>query len=154
MLCLCFTPLFGMYRTLLLFGISSLYFPLAKKIWFMNYDYNFLSSPLFCRWWNYPSPYIIWNMSRWSRTCEELGIITSRPYITFSSLLCYDALMLQIHDQELIRNLASLAAAPTLPSPLFSVMMLWCSKFMIKWWLTCFWGLYYYYLFFWYIVVL
>ena len=53
-----------------------------------------LSSPLFCRWWNCPSPYIIWNMSWWSRTYEELGIISSRPYITFSSLLCYDALML------------------------------------------------------------
>ena len=45
-------------------------------------------------------------------------------------------------DQELVKNLASLAAAPTLPSPLFCVMMPWCSKFMIKWWLTCFWGLY------------
>ena len=53
-----------------------------------------LSSPLFCRWWNYLNPYIIWNMSWWSRTCEELGIISSCPYITFSSLLCYDALML------------------------------------------------------------
>ena len=81
-----------------------------------------LSSPLFCRWWNCPSPYIIWNMSWWSRTYEELGIISSRPYITFSS---------------------------------FSVMMPWCSKFKIRWWLTCFWGLYYcYYLFFIYIIVL
>ena len=61
-----------------------------------------LSSSLFCRWWNYPSPYIIWNMSRWSRTCEKLGIISGRPYITFSSLLCYDALMLQVHDQMMI----------------------------------------------------
>jgi hypothetical protein len=57
---------------------------------------------LFCRWWNCPSPYIIWNMSWWSRTCEELGIISSRPYITFSSLLCYDALMLQVYDQMMI----------------------------------------------------
>ena len=31
-------------------------------------------------------------------------------------------------DQELVRNLASLAAAPTLPSPLFSIMMPWCSQ--------------------------
>ena len=61
-----------------------------------------LPSPLFCRWWNCPSPYIIWNMSWWSRTCEELGIISSCPYITFSSLLCYDALMLQVHDQMMI----------------------------------------------------
>ena len=61
-----------------------------------------LSSPLFCRWWNCLSPYIIWNMSWWSRTCEELGIISSRPYITFSSLLCYDALMLQVQDQMMI----------------------------------------------------
>jgi hypothetical protein len=46
------------------------------------------------------SPYIIWNKSWWSRTCEELGFITSRPYITFASLfLCYDALMLLVHDQ-------------------------------------------------------
>ena len=52
-----------------------------------------LSSPLFCRWWNCLSPY---------RTCEEIGIITSRPYITFSSILCYDALMLQVHDQMMI----------------------------------------------------
>ena len=36
------------------------------------------------------------------KTCEELGIISSRPYITFSSLLCYDALMLQVHDQMMI----------------------------------------------------
>jgi hypothetical protein len=41
---------------------------------------------LFSRWWNCPSPYIKWNMSWWSRTCEELGIITRHPYITFSSL--------------------------------------------------------------------
>jgi hypothetical protein len=61
-----------------------------------------LSSPLFCRWWNCPSPHIIWNMSWWSRTCEELDIISSRPYITFSSLLCYDALMLQVYDQMMI----------------------------------------------------
>ena len=80
-----------------------------------------LSSPLFCRWWNCLSPNIIWNMSWWSRTCEELGIITSRP---------------------------------TLHCPLFSVMMPWCSKFMIKWWLTCFWGLYYCYYSFFYIVIL
>ena len=60
-----------------------------------------LSSPLFCRWWNYPSPYIIWNMSWWSRTCEELDIISRCPYITFS-LLCNDALMLQVHDQMMI----------------------------------------------------
>ena len=59
-----------------------------------------LSSPVFCRWWNCPSPYIIWNMSWWSRTCKELGIISSHPYITFSSLLCYDALMLQVHDDD------------------------------------------------------
>ena len=61
-----------------------------------------LSSPLFYRWWYCLSPYIIWNMSWWSRTWEELGIITNRPYITFSSLLCYDALMLQVHDQMMI----------------------------------------------------
>ena len=61
-----------------------------------------LSSPLFCWWWNCPSPYIIWNMSWWSRTCEQLGIISSRPYITFFSLLCYDAMMLQVHDQMMI----------------------------------------------------
>ena len=53
-----------------------------------------LSSPLLCRWWNCTSPNIIWNMSWWSRTCEELGIISSHLYITFSSFLCYDALML------------------------------------------------------------
>ena len=50
-------------------------------------------------------------MSWWSRTCEELDIIISRPYITFSH---------------------------------FSIMMSLCSKFMIKWWLTYFWGLYFY----------
>jgi hypothetical protein len=49
---------------------------------------------LFCRWWNCLSLYIKWKMSWWSRTCDELGIITSRPYITFSSLSlswCFDA---------------------------------------------------------------
>ena len=82
----------------------------------------------------------------------------------FSSPLLYfvDDEIVQVHtlygiwadNQELVRSFASLAASPTLPS-LFSVMMPWCSKFMIKWWLTCFWGLYYcYYLFFYYIVVL
>ena len=49
-----------------------------------------------------------------------------------SSLLCFvDDEIVQVHtlygiladDQELMRNLTSLAAAPTLPSPLFSVMM-------------------------------
>ena len=49
-----------------------------------------------------------------------------------SPLLCFaDDEIVQVHtlyeiwadDQELVRNLASLAAAPTLPSPLFSVMM-------------------------------
>jgi hypothetical protein len=39
--------------------------------------------------------------------------------------------------------LTSLPAAPTLPSRT-SVMMSLYSKFMIKWWLTCFWGLYFY----------
>ena len=71
-----------------------------------------------------------------------------------SPLLCFaDDEIIQVHtlygiwadDQELVRNLASLAAAPILPSPLFSVMMPWCSKFKIRWWLTCFWGLYYCY---------
>ena len=81
-----------------------------------------------------------------------------------SPLHCFaDDKIVQVHtlygiwadDQELVRNLASLSAAPTLPSPLFSIMMLWCSKFQIRWWLTCFWGLYYcYYSFFWYIIVL
>jgi hypothetical protein len=33
-------------------------------------------------------------MSWWSKTYEELGIITNCPYIIFSSLLCYDAFML------------------------------------------------------------
>ena len=61
-----------------------------------------LFSPLFCRWWNCLSLYIICNMSWWSRTCEELVIISSRPYIAFSSLLCYDALMLQVQDQMMI----------------------------------------------------
>ena len=69
-----------------------------------------------------------------------------------SPLLCFvDDEIVQVHtlygiwadDQELMRNLTSLAAAPTLPSPFFSVMMPWCSKFMIKWWLTCFWGLFF-----------
>jgi hypothetical protein len=38
-----------------------------------------------------------------------------------------------------VRNLALLPATSTLPSP-FSVMMLWCSKYLIKWWSTCFRG--------------
>ena len=79
-----------------------------------------LSSPLFCRWWNCLSPYIIWNMSWWSRTCEELGIITSRPYCLFL-YAHYFLYMLTVF------------------------MMPLCSKFLIKWWLTCFWGLYLYY---------
>ena len=70
----------------------------AKQLLLFCQIFPLLSSPLFCRWWNCPSPYIIWNMSWWSRTYEELGIITSRPYITFS-IMCYDALMLQVHDQ-------------------------------------------------------
>ena len=81
-----------------------------------------LSSPLFCRWWNCLSPYIIWNVSWWSKTCEKLGIITSRPYITFS-ILCYDALMLQVHDQMMIDMflrplllLHNLKTQPRLPS--------------------------------------
>ena len=79
-----------------------------------------------------------------------------------SPLLCFaDDEIVQVHtlygiwadDQELVRNLASLAAAPTLPSPLFSVMMPWCSKFKIRWWLTCFWGLYHCYFSFFYILL-
>jgi hypothetical protein len=31
-----------------------------------------------------------------------------------------------------VRNLASLPAAPTVPSSMFSVLMPWCSKFMSK----------------------
>ena len=86
-----------------------------------------ISSPLFCLWWNYPTPLFgIW-----------------------------------ADDQELVRNLASLPAAPSVFSicSLFSYiltmfMMPWCSKFMIKWWLTCFWGIHYrYYSFFWSIAV-
>ena len=91
----------------------------VKQLLLFCQIFPLLSPPLFCRWWNCLSPYIIWNMSWWSKTCEELGIISSRPYITFT------------------------------------FMMPWCSKFIIKWWLTCFSGLYCcYYSFFWYIVVL
>jgi len=58
----------------------------AKQLFFFCQISPLLSSPLFCRWWNCTSPNIIWNMSWWSRTCEELGIITS-PFPLFSSLL-------------------------------------------------------------------
>jgi hypothetical protein len=71
----------------------------SHTLWYFQWWIFKLSSLLFWQWWNCLSPYIIWNMSWWSRTCEEHGIITSCPYITFSSLLCYDALMLQDHDQ-------------------------------------------------------
>ena len=80
-----------------------------------------------------------------------------------SPLLCFaDDEIIQVYtlygiwadDQELVRNLTSLPATPTLPSPIFFVMMPWCSKFMIKWWLIYFWGLYYCYYSFLYIVVL
>ena len=90
-----------------------------------------LSSPLFCRWWNYPSPYIIWNMSWWSRTCEELGIISSRPYITFSSLLCYDALMLQVQDQMMIDMFLR-------PLPLLLLVFLYCCFIELLWFIDLF----------------
>ena len=36
------------------------------------------------------------------KTCEKLGIIASRPYITFMHFSFCDALMLQVHDQMMI----------------------------------------------------
>ena len=36
------------------------------------------------------------------KTYEELGIIASRPYITFMHFSFCDALMLQVHDQMMI----------------------------------------------------
>ena len=68
-----------------------------------------ISSPLFCRWWNCPSPYIIWNMSWWSRTCEKLGIITSCP----ANLLCTPLLLL-------------LSSTPLYSSPLLSSFCFFC----------------------------
>ena len=59
-------------------------------------------------------------MSWWSWTCEEFGIITSRPYCLFLYAHCF-LYMLTVF------------------------MMPLCFKFFIKWWLTCFWGLYLYY---------
>ena len=87
-----------------------------------------LPSPLFCRWWNCLSPYIIWHMSWWSRTCEKLGIISSRPYITFSSLLCYDALMLQVHDQMMIDMFLRPLLLPLLIFLIYCyfIGLLWC----------------------------
>ena len=48
-----------------------------------------ISSPLFCQWWNCLTPETIWNMCWWSWTCEELGIITSRPYCLFLYAHCF-----------------------------------------------------------------
>ena len=57
------------------------------------------------------------DMNWWSWTCEELGIITSRPYfLVWRCSLSLDMLSV--------------------------FMMPLCSKFLIKWWLTWFWGLY------------
>ena len=64
---------------LAIFAISCCYiFAKQLLLFLLNLPSPLLSSPLFYRWWNCPSLYIIWNMSRWSRTYEELGIITSR----------------------------------------------------------------------------
>ena len=93
------SSMFGKQQLLFLHIFLSMF---VKQLLLFCQISSLLFSPLFCRWWNYPSPYIIWNMSLWSRTCEELGIISSRPYITFSSLLYYDALMLQVQDQMMI----------------------------------------------------
>ena len=92
-----------------------------------------LSSPLICFywWWNCLSPYIIWNMSWWSRTSEELGIISSRPYITFSSLLCYDALMLQVQDQMMIDMFLR-------PLPLLLLVFLYCCFIGLLWFIDLF----------------
>jgi hypothetical protein len=49
----------------------------------------FVFSALFGLWWNCPTPEIIWDMSWWSRTCEELGIITSHPYCLCRYAHCF-----------------------------------------------------------------
>ena len=88
-----------------------------------------------CRWWNCPSPYIIWNMRWWSRTCEELGIISSHPYITLSSLLCYDALMLQVQDQMMIDMFLR-------PLLLLLVFLIYCCFIGLLWFIDIFYFLY------------
>jgi len=56
------------------------------------------------------------DMNWWSWTCEELGIVTSRPYfLVWRCSLSLDMLSV--------------------------FMMPLCSKFLIKWWLAWFWGL-------------
>jgi hypothetical protein len=58
-------------------------------------------SVLFGLWWNCPTPEINWDMSWWSRTCEEFSIIINRPYYLYRYAHCclyahyfYDAFML------------------------------------------------------------
>ena len=111
-----------------IFGRSCYFFLGTSSCFFGQ---TLISSPLFGLWRICPTPEIIWIMSWWSWTCEELGIITRCPLLSFSISSWLFLYMLTVFIMPL------------------------CSKFLIKWWLTYFWGLYYfYYSFFWSIVVL
>ena len=133
--------------------LMKLRFSVYLKLFYMSFHQVRMmlikSSPLLCFWLFLSSAAALCLLSS---CCFFAKSPLSSP------LLCFvDDEIVQVHtlygiwadDQELMRNLVSLPAAPTLPSPLFSVMMPWCSKFKIRWWLTCFWGLYHcYYSFF------
>jgi hypothetical protein len=84
-----------------------------------------LSSSLFCRWWNclksiHNMEYELMIYNLWGTWHHH----TSRPYITFSSLTCYDAFMLQDYDQMMIhmflRPFLNLSRSSPLLLPLFS----------------------------------
>ena len=124
------SSMFGKQQLLFLHLFLSM-FVKQLLLFLPNLPSPLLSSPLFCRWWNCLSPYIIWNMSWWSRTYEELGIISSRPYITFSSLLCYDTLMLQVHDQMMIDMFLR-------PLLLLLVFLIYCCFIRLLWFINIF----------------
>jgi hypothetical protein len=78
----------------------------SMKFWMlhnMSTCIVFVFSALFGLWWNCPTLEIIWDMSWWSGTCEELGIITSPAYCLYRyAHYFYDAFMLQVLDQMMI----------------------------------------------------
>jgi hypothetical protein len=102
--------------------------------------------------WQAVGAIFFWAGSDYSMFGSSCSIFFWQALVAFfwptlrSSVFAYDEIV-QLHtlcgiwanDQEPVRNLTSIPIAPTLP-----IMLSLCSKFMIKWWLTCFWGLYLY----------
>jgi hypothetical protein len=82
-------------------------------------------------------------LCQWSFGCYTIWALVL-SLSSLPSLACDEIVQLQklfgiwADDLELVRNMTSLPAAPTVFVDMLTIFMMpLCSKFLIKWWLTC-----------------